>query len=264
MLRNHFHMFFHGYCVISWGKNLVVYSSLEEWREKTVEPRITLKSYGGGKLDLTSQVDLGLSQGERHITANVFVEKGAPHQLLLRTDVQPQLGFSLVMEQPDGAAELVTGRRVNLIGDGPGQQLQKVTRLCRVPGEQSPEAAHTGVVCLPNATRIPPRHHKMVRAKVRGDVSKELSLFTLEDSLRVSDSAVELGDGNCVVLMVENHGTLPVCLKKGHDLVPATELPEGLPWDTLESELSAEEPKDGSVCHLTAGSRGTRLLEQLD
>ena len=72
--------------------------------------------------------------------------------------------------------------------------------------------------------------------------------------------------------MVENRGTLPVCLKKGQllgDLVPATELPEGFPWDTLESELSAEQPTDGSVCHLTteagaAGSRGTRLLEQLD
>ena len=27
-----------------------------------------------------------------------------------------------MMEQPDGAVELVTGRRVNLIGDDPGQQ----------------------------------------------------------------------------------------------------------------------------------------------
>ena len=51
------------------------------------------------------------------------------------------------------------------------------------------------------------------------------------------DSAVELVAGNCVVLMVENRGILPVRLKKGQllrDLVPATELPEGLPWDTLE------------------------------
>ena len=45
-------------------------------------------------------MDFGLSQGERHIIANVFVQKDAP-QLLLGTDVQPQLGFSLVMEQPD-------------------------------------------------------------------------------------------------------------------------------------------------------------------
>ena len=138
-------------------------------------------------------MDLGLSQGEKHIIANVFVQKDAPHQLLLGTDVQPQLGFSLVMEQPDGAVELVTGRRVNLIGDGSGQQTgaaaeggQAVSPLSHDAGEQSPEAAHTGVVCLLNATRIPPRHHKMVRAKVRGDVSKELSLFTpcpREDSL---------------------------------------------------------------------------------
>lgn len=99
-------------------------------------------------------------------------------------------------------------------------------------GEQSSESIPTGVVCLLKATKIPSGYEKLVCAKVKGNVSNGLSLFTpgfMESDLSMPDSALELTDGSCVVLVVQNHGTEPIWLKKGQilgEIVPVTELPQ--------------------------------------
>ena len=83
----------------------------EEWRKKTIErfsaPAVALTSCGGERLNIVAQIPVVLSQGERNLDAVVLVQKDAPHSLLLGTDLQAQLGFSLFSE--------TNGRRVDLL-----------------------------------------------------------------------------------------------------------------------------------------------------
>ena len=118
----------------------------------------------------------------------------------------------------------------------------------------------------------------MVRAKVVGDVGKELSLFTpssLGDGLSMEDGTVELEEGRSVVLVVQNHGTGPVHLEKGRMLGEVAELIEGSaePRNAPEGEPegdngSATVPAfEVPVCSLTVRNdlvgREEQLLDQL-
>ena len=85
----------------------------ELWTEETLKkfspPDVVLKAYGGQPLDILSQVRLTLSLGDRALDTTVLVQKGAPNQLLLGTDVQPKLGFALVVETEAAMKDLLTG-----------------------------------------------------------------------------------------------------------------------------------------------------------
>ena len=90
----------------------------EEWRKKTMEwfsaPAVTLTSCGGERLDIFAQIPVVLSQGEQNVDAVVLVQKDAPHSLLLGSELQARLGFSLFSE--------TNGRKVDLLRadkDGP-------------------------------------------------------------------------------------------------------------------------------------------------
>ena len=71
--------------------------------------------------------------------------------------------------------------------------------------------AGAGTVCLVQAVRLPACHAKLVRAKVTGKEGYSLMCFEpdLEElgtkGLVMSEAAVELDEGNCVVMVLENH-----------------------------------------------------------
>ena len=73
-----------------------------QWQTRTMtrfsSPEVTLKNYSGQQLHLVAQLQLTLSQGKHQVTTPVLVQKNAPHPLLLGTDTQPFLGFSLQVE----------------------------------------------------------------------------------------------------------------------------------------------------------------------
>ena len=96
------------------SKDRGLYSSVEEWKQETIkkfsEPTVNLRNYGGLRLNVSSQVQFNFSQGEERERAIVLVQKDAPHQVLLGTDLQPQLGISLVIAKPGGAVDLLTGK----------------------------------------------------------------------------------------------------------------------------------------------------------
>ena len=52
-------------------------------------------------MDILSQIPLQLKLKGKCVDAVVPVQKGAPNQLLLRTDVQSRLGMALVVEEYD-------------------------------------------------------------------------------------------------------------------------------------------------------------------
>jgi len=85
-----------------------------EWKAETLKrfspPEVNLNSYGGHRLDVIAQIPLRLAQGEAHANAVVLVQKGAPNDLLLGTDVQPHLGFAIVVDRSGSKLDLLSGR----------------------------------------------------------------------------------------------------------------------------------------------------------
>ena len=71
-----------------------------KWRLKP--PRITLRSYGGGGLDIVGQLSATLQSRPHSKTAVILVQKTAPEDLLLGTDLQPYLGFQLIQKRAEG------------------------------------------------------------------------------------------------------------------------------------------------------------------
>lgn len=131
---------------------------------------------------------------------------------------------------------------------------------------QSSSEAVIGVIRLLSAMRIPARHQKMVHGRV-SNRQDDVLLFMPQlegEFLRISDSVVEAGDGNCVTLVVENHGYSPICLKKGTKLgeIAAAEI---LNWSEVAGNrdkaklVNKEEPPrgKGDVYNLIAGG-GTK------
>ena len=77
-----------------------------QW-QKFSPPEVTLTAYGGEALDILSQIPLHLSLDDRTVKAVVLVQNGAPNDLLLGTDVQSQLGFTLSVETSAGRIDLL-------------------------------------------------------------------------------------------------------------------------------------------------------------
>ena len=91
----------------------------EQWREATRkkfhDPDVILKSYGGQQLDSMAQIEVSLSQGDRETKKTVLVRKDTPNDLLIGTDVHPELGFSLAATESTGkATDLFAGGEVTV------------------------------------------------------------------------------------------------------------------------------------------------------
>jgi hypothetical protein len=87
--------------------------SREQWKIDTLKrltpPTVSLRNYGGHPLAVIAQTPLQLSYGDRSIDTTVLIQKGAPNQLLLGTDVLSDLGFVLMTEDREEATDLLTG-----------------------------------------------------------------------------------------------------------------------------------------------------------
>ena len=65
---------------------------------------LDLQSYGGGRLNLVRQLTVTLSTPGHTVEAVIQVQSGAPVDLLLGTDLQVKLGFTLLQTLPGGRA----------------------------------------------------------------------------------------------------------------------------------------------------------------
>ena len=84
-----------------------------KWKGETLSkfapPEVNLKSYGGQRLSVIAQISLCLTQGQSSTNATVLVQKGPLNDLLLGTDVQPRLGFAMVMKKARSTLDLFSG-----------------------------------------------------------------------------------------------------------------------------------------------------------
>ena len=85
----------------------------EEWkadtRKRLKKPSVTLHSYGGGELPILCEAVCVLSQGSYTVEAVLQVQRDAPVDMLLGTDIQPQLGFALVQQNKPQVNLLLPG-----------------------------------------------------------------------------------------------------------------------------------------------------------
>ena len=120
-------------------------------------PGALLRSFGGETFDMVCQVTVNIIRGNHDITAKVQVQKGAPINFLLGSDLLPRLGFSFLESQSDDTAV-----------DHFHQHQWKRQPLPHPPLQKLSVSNKIGTVRLFTVTRLPPRHTKIVRARVEG------------------------------------------------------------------------------------------------
>ena len=176
-----------------------------------------MRNYGGGPQQFNRQLKAKVSlSGQEAVEGYLQVKSKAPVELLLHSDFLKHLGFMVIEPKMDGmAAGLLQKRKY------------KVSRACK-PVMEDPQVVPKPAnsprveVCLLQATQIPPRHAKMVHAKIADPTWKEpLSLFEpsvdiqKEHEFFMEEAVVDPDLDHRVCVMIENDKNYPVKLKKG-------------------------------------------------
>ena len=199
-----------------------------EWelavKQRLKPPEITLRSYGGGGLDIVGQLSATIQSGPYRKTAVVLVQNQAPEDLLLGTDLQPYLGFQLLQK---GTGEPA----MELLPDPEGDTL---TRGNSRPDKQDNQDPSPPVVHLLQAVRLPARHARIVRVRVDPPSCADVHLFVPpQDSLpelgwEAEEGLVELKPDHTTTLVLRNPSSVTMHLCGGEvlgELQPAQELP---------------------------------------
>ena len=258
-------------------------------------PALMLHNYGGDELKIVRQLSVAISREGHTCTATVLVQKDAPLDLLLGTDLQTQLGFLFLQKRTDGMAIdlLQKGKwAITQTDHGPKEdhESHSSSEGCEPEEDNTLHAVDTTVqepvspvIHLIQAARLPSRHVKFVRARVLNPQAKGAALFEAqkgdlnEKGIVIEDAVVEPDDNRCVTLAVHNNSLHTVRLEEGHVLgclQAATVLPtpsstEGRP-DEQGCTVKAVHPTsplhklDKNVNGDPDLDRMTRLLKQLD
>ena len=235
------------------AKNRSPGQSPAEWSKATCEQlqpsTVTLRSYGGDKLNIVSQVSCKLCRGPHAVDTVIQVQKDAPVDLLLGTDILARLGFSLVQQGGEGDA-------VNLLKTGDQKK-------------EEPMAT----VRLLHATRLPARHSRLIRVQApESQGADKMQLFEPETEnlgqrgLDMAEGVVGVGWGGEMTLVITNYGSAPVHLEEGEVLgkLHVVQMAEKTPaaMETAEQE----EESHSHVAAIQTGSgkeRRKQLLEGL-
>ena len=71
-------------------------------RESLQSPSLSVNNYGGGGVNVISQLSVHLTREGQECQSTILVQKGASLDLLLGTDVLLKPGCSVVLPQDDG------------------------------------------------------------------------------------------------------------------------------------------------------------------
>ena len=188
-----------------------------------------------------------LSTAQRKISALLQVQKEAPVDLLVGTDVLHQLGF--VLTQPDRGDLFGRGPEASATGQMTNSQPEEWQTTVNAAAHHTTDPnlpIDRVIVKLIQAARLPAGHSKLIRAGignsgVEGDTCLfEPSLETLHTrGLSMADAVVGIGDGGGMTELVLNRGPGPILLEEGDvlgEIQPATLLDTG--------DMTAEEEVD--------------------
>ena len=240
--------------------------SAEDWRaavEERLEPStVTLQNYGGQRLGIVRQIKVGITRPGCSVEAVVQVHQDAPTDLLIGTDLLPQLGFIFLQTE-------LEGEDIDLLSMEKSSTFAADFTPDRDQVEQRNQTGYSdpsGEVCLIQATRLPARHMKMVRAKVCGYTEKSLALFEpeieslQEKGLSMTEATTQPDVDNCVTLIIQNDSHEPTYLRK--DQVLGRVYPASLQMTTEEVVPHPDEYHEPvPLLNLLQSASQTALLE---
>lgn len=204
-----------------------------EWG-KSVQARLqpttmTLRSYGGDELNIVSQVQCHVTRGDREVDALLQVQKDAPVDLLLGTDVLSQLGFALIQTRRQHSDDLLIhsadAPEDSLPTQETGKKLKQTSPLSDLVLPTFPSTRpKTNMVSvkLIQAVRLPGRHSKLVQADVQDADTAGTTLLFQPDLSILETRGISMPDtvtlGKTVALLVSNFSCEPVQLDGGEVL----------------------------------------------
>ena len=201
--------------------------SPEEWeasvRSRLVLPQLTLKSYGGGRLNIVRQMKATISRAEHSATTTIFIQKNAPCDLLIGTDLLGALGFHLVVVDGTETKDLLSGAEVNLSTPKPMPTQVNTDNMRERPSEDNIAELpfSEAEVRLVTAVSLPARHEKLVRADVDGFSGDVTGLFESaanclkEKGVTIEDAAAQPDTQSQITLIVRNNSLQSVVLEEG-------------------------------------------------
>ena len=223
-----------------------------EWEKATKKrlspPTLTLQNYGGDKLSIVRQLTAVITRKDHSCEATVLVQKDAPLDLLLGTDLQAKLGFLFLQTETDGIAlDLLEEEEWEITPMRQGGNVD--------PSPQMSDQLAT--VRLIQAVRLPVRHAKYVRAHVddfhgggsaifesRGELLEERGLI-------IEDAVIEPDASKCITLVVHNNSLQPVHLDGGQVL------------GSLQAATVVPMPDDGEFPNLGRSGEGPSSLNPM-
>ena len=123
---------------------------------------MSLCSYGNAELPIVGQVECCLSTAQRKISALLEVQKEAPVDLLVGTDVLHQLGF--VLTQPDRGDLLGREPKASATGQKTNSQPEEWQTAVNVAAHHTTDPnlpIDRVIVKLIQAARLPAGHSKL-------------------------------------------------------------------------------------------------------
>ena len=203
-----------------WGKEVL---------KKLMPTTVSLRSYGGNELEIVSQAVCHLERDGYQVKTALQVQKGAPVDLLLGTDVLSQLGFSLMQASKQGMA--IDLLQMTNTSHTP---LDSTPQSGSAASHQKPETgSSTGStqVKLIQAVRLPARHSKLIHVDVSdSSFDSRTCLFEPQQhmlrkrGLVMADAVVGVGDGKEMALLIANHGSTPARLEREERYLEACSL----------------------------------------
>ena len=187
-----------------------------EWaaavKSRLEPPSLTLHNYGGDELKVVRQLTATISSEGHICTATVLMQKGAPLDLLLGTDLQTQLGFLFLQKKTNGiAVDLLQKRKWALTQADHDPEEEPVSPSCsRDYTTEEDNPLDSPVVHLIQAARLPSRHVKLVRARVLDPQARSVRVFDPEkEALRekglvIEDAVLEPDENRYVTLAIHN------------------------------------------------------------
>ena len=159
------------------AKQRPIEQSVEGWRvkvrEQLKEPKISLRSYGGAKLNVICQTTITLVRAEFSTPATVYLQKNAPLKMLLGTDVLGALGIQVAMTTKGEVQDLLP--KSESAPDPNSGELATSTEITPSPCGKKCQT----VMVPPKSSMLPPaqtrsiwQSHLRPRTKPKGQVER--------------------------------------------------------------------------------------------
>ena len=140
--------------------------------------KLTLQNYGGGDLDIIRQMTANISRENYACNATVLVQKDAPLDLLLGTDLHASLDFLLLETGSNRRVlDLLQNKEWEVSELSTAEQLKDCHKETTPESAISKETFQPAVVRLITAVRLPATHGKLVCAHASNFPEDSVALF---------------------------------------------------------------------------------------